>query len=155
MAHNGLAVNPAKSEAIVFSTRQRLVKLKALGFSKLSILGAAITISDSMTVLGVTLDSTLSFQNHCSNMVRSCMYHIRAIRHIRPYITLDDAKLLSSAFIQSRLDYCNALLLNVPSTSLKRLQRVQNATARITVQKPLEYSFHSYPARSLQAPCCT
>ena len=34
------------------------------------------------------------------------------------------------AFITSRLDYCNSLLLGVTDQQLKRLQSVQNAAAR-------------------------
>jgi len=39
--------------------------------------------SETVKILGVTLDSTLSFQTHVNNVVRSCNFHIRAPRHIR------------------------------------------------------------------------
>jgi len=41
------------------------------------------------------------------------------------------ARTIASAFISSRLDYCNALLHNLPNTLLHKLQSVQNATARL------------------------
>jgi len=40
-------------------------------------------------------------------------------------------KQLISSFIFSRLDYCNALLISLPFTTIAPLQRVQNAAARL------------------------
>jgi len=38
------------------------------------------------------------------------------------------------AFISSRLDYCNSLLYGINDGLLKKLQAVQNATARVTTE---------------------
>ena len=37
----------------------------------------------------------------------------------------------AAAFISCRLDYCNSLLCGLPDTLLRKLQSVQNATARL------------------------
>jgi len=107
------------------------------------VLDAVIPISSKITLLGVTLDSCLTFEQHCSSVVRSCLYHLRSIRHIRPILSDDDAKLLSACFIQSRLDSCNSLLYNTSEYNLKRLQRIQNTCARLTLQQRLSANSNS------------
>ena len=46
-------------------------------------------------------------------------------------MTAEAARTVAAAFISSRLDYCNALLHGLPNTLLRKLQSVQNATARL------------------------
>jgi len=132
LAHNGLSVNPTKSEAIIFSTRQRLQKLQLSGLTSVSVYGSPIPFSSTLTLLGVTLDPTLSFNNHCSKTMKSCLYHLRGIRHIRPLLSDSDAQLLACSFAQSRFDYCNSLLYGTSTTNIHRLQRLQNNLAKLT-----------------------
>ena len=40
-------------------------------------------VSDSLKLLGVTLDHTMSFNKHVSTIVRACNFHLSALRHIR------------------------------------------------------------------------
>jgi len=47
---------------------------------------------------------------HVTEVVRSCSYHTRALRHIRPLLTLDVANSVGHSIVASRLDYANALL---------------------------------------------
>ena len=61
----------------------------------IDVTGAVVPFSDTVKLLGVTLDSALSMDRHVTEVVRSCSYHAyhtRALRHIRPLLTLDVAK---------------------------------------------------------------
>ena len=52
---------------------------------------------------------------------------------------LEITKRLVSAFIISRLDYCNSVLAGLPQSTIAPLQRVQNAAARLVCNLgPLE-----------------
>ena len=54
--------------------------------------------------------------------------------------SVHDAEKLVHTFVTSRLDYCNALMSGCANVSLKPLQLVQNAAARIlTRTKPFEH----------------
>ena len=45
-----------------------------------------------------------------------------------------DAKKLVDAFVSTRLDYCNALLIGTPNKNIQRLQHIQNSAARILLR---------------------
>ncbi len=51
-------------------------------------------------------------------------------------LTEHAAQLLVQALVISRLDYCNALLAGLPSNSIKPLQMIQNAVARLVFNEP-------------------
>ena len=62
--------------------------------------------------------------------------HIRALRHIRSYLTKEAAKTIASAIVESRLDYYfNTLLAGSSVSNLACLQLVQNTLARVVAQK--------------------
>jgi len=132
--HNGLSLNPDKTEAICFGTPGRRKSLSHL--TSISILDSTVALSDSIKLLGVTLDAGLNFDHHTSNVCSSSYYHIRSLRRIRPYLDLAAAKSVASSIIGSRLDYANSVLHGIPVRNLKRLQRVQNSLARVTLPQP-------------------
>ncbi len=52
------------------------------------------------------------------------------------FLTEHAAQLLVQALVISRLDYCNALLAGLPSNTIKPLQMIQNAAARLVFNEP-------------------
>jgi len=90
-----------------------------------------ISLADHIKVLGVTLDKHLTFDDHVKSVCKSAFYHIRAMRHIRPALTEDMAKTIASALVGARLDYANSVLVGVKTKNVARLQRSQNAVARV------------------------
>ena len=84
-----------------------------------------------MRLLGVYVDEAVSFEAHIRNAVRTCFFQLQQLDAIRNCIPLDTAKTLVNAFVVTRLDYCNSLLVGVPSRELDRLQSVFNAAARL------------------------
>ena len=56
-------------------------------------------------------------------------------RRIRKYLTRQSTETLVHAFVTSRLDYCNGILYGLPHCLLNKLQRVQNACARLSFKE--------------------
>jgi len=105
---NALLFSPGKMEAVIFGTCQRLSTLiKPVG---VRVAGSTETFADAVKLVGVSLDSALTFNQHVTNVVCACTYHTCALRHIRPLLTVDAAKMIASAIVGARLDYCNSLL---------------------------------------------
>ena len=132
-SHNGMCLNPAKSEVLMFGTRQNLEKLN--DNQSFSIAGCSVKPVDRVKSLGVVLDSMLSFDAHVGAICKSSHYHIRALRHIRRTLSTDLAKTVACAIVGSRLDYCNSLLYRVSSKNINRLQHAQNAAARVVLNR--------------------
>ena len=103
---NDLPLNPDKSEIAFFDTRQRLRQLKL----PVTVTGCDATASDTLKTLGVRLDSTLSFEEHVSYIVRAFNFRIRALRHIRRVLTLNAANTMACSIVGIRFDNCNYLL---------------------------------------------
>jgi len=64
--------------------------------------------------------------------IKAVCHHLRygSKRHIWHCVSVDDAKVVATAMVLSRLDYCNSLLCGTSASNLNKLQRVQNALAR-------------------------
>ena len=92
-----------------------------------------ITLASSTTVrnLGVIFDQDLSFNSHIKQTSRTAFFHLRNITKIRRILSKTDAEKLIHAFVTSRLDYCNSLISGCPNKSIKTLQLIQNAAARV------------------------
>ena len=68
---------------------------------------------------------------HVGALCKAIYFHIRALRHIRKTLSIDDAKTVASALIGSRLDYANSVLYGVSAANISKLQQIQNSLARV------------------------
>jgi hypothetical protein len=128
MGSNRLKLNTEKTQAIWVGTRQQLNKVDIM---ELQLGSSTVRFSDTVSDLGVMVDSQLTMADHVAAVCRSCFFQLRQLRTIRSSLTIDATKTLVNAFVSSRLDYCNSLLAGVTGGLLKKLQYVQNAAARL------------------------
>ncbi len=77
-----------------------------------------------------------AFKDHIAKTARSCRLALHNIRKIRPFLTQHAAQLLVEALVISRLGYCNALLAGLLSCTIKPLQMIENAAARLVFSEP-------------------
>jgi hypothetical protein len=130
---NGLQLNPDKSEAILIGTQARLRHESAIHEIKLD--NASIKLAHSAKCLGVTIDSQLTLTEHVNFVCKSAHYHVRALRHVRKYVSEDIAKSIATSLVGARLDYCNAVFYGTSRNNIDKLQRVQNTLARVVKQR--------------------
>ncbi|XP_073768781.1 uncharacterized protein [Danio rerio] len=131
MKDHHLQLNLTKTEMLVVSANSTLHHNFSIQMD-----GATITASKMVKSLGVTIDDQLNFSDHISRTARSCRFALYNIRKIRPFLSEHAAQLLVQALVLSKLDYCNSLLAGLPANSIKPLQLLQNAAARVVFNEP-------------------
>ena len=99
--------------------------------------------------------STTTMDKHVTNICRSAYAELRRISSILHLLTVYATKTLLSAFVLSKLDYCNSLLCGSPQFILDKLQTVQNSAARLVMKsnkcehvQPLLHNLHWLPVHS-------
>ena len=127
-----LQLNADKTEVMWFGS--------AANLSKIPLANRTIRIGSDhvqqVTVvrdLGVMIDAELSMRVHVSRTAQTCFYHLRRLRSIRGQLGRDVTARLVSAFVLSRLDYCNAVLAGLPASTVAPFQRVLHAAARFVL----------------------
>ena len=95
-----------------------------------------IPIKTTITTLGVILESDLTFDKQISLITKQCYYKIFKIKQIKHLLNQTSLKILTSAYILSKLDYCNSLLINIPKIQEKRLNKIINHTCRLIYKLP-------------------
>jgi len=130
LTSNRLSVNPSKTEFLIIGTPQQRSKLTA---ATLTFQGTLLTPTDSTRNLGFIFDKDLSAKQHISSVCKASYFQIRQLRQVRSSLDTNSAIILANSLVSSKLDYCNSLYYNLPATSLDRLQKVQNALARVVV----------------------
>ena len=133
MTNHCLQLNDDKTEFLVVLRPHRRnntpVHLPALQVN-----GVHINPSTSVRNLGVVFNTAFNLDDHVNNICRSMFFHLHNIGKIRDYLTIDATRALVQAYVISRLDYCNALFYGLTATTRSRLQRAQNAAARVVTR---------------------
>ena len=124
-----LKMNPDKTEIIMFIPQhlKNVHTINGCFFPD----GTCIRFANFVKSLGFTLDKHLNMDVHVNSIVSHCFKLLSDIRKIRKFLTKKNSELLVHAVISSRLDYCNSLLYGANKEYIKKLQRVQNAAARL------------------------
>ena len=128
MLVNKLKINDSKTEFLIIGSKHQLSKIT---IDSIKIGDSEIKPVASVKNLGVLIDNNLSMESHITKTCSIAFYHIYNIKHIRKYLTRDLTEKIVHALITSKLDYCNSLLFGLLNYQLQKLQRVQNAAARI------------------------
>ena len=73
---------------------------------------------------------------HVSNIARTCYFELRRLASIRRFLTSTATATLVSAFVLSRIDYCNTLMFGSTHNVTSHLHGIQNYAARVILRLP-------------------
>ena len=85
---NSLQANPRKFQFMILGKKKRNAEKNR-----------------KIVLLGITIDNLLIFNKHIDNLCRTANYKLHASRRTRKYLSLEKAKLLRNAFINSQFNY--------------------------------------------------
>ena len=129
-ASRRLQLNPTKTEVIWFGTAASLRKIMNTDLT-LHVGSDVIKPVSVVRDLGVLLDQELSMKQHISKVTSTCFYQLRRLKQVRRILGPGITTTLITAFISSRMDYCNVVLAVLPKSAFVPLQWVQTAAARL------------------------
>ena len=132
---NMLKLNDNKTE-LMLVTSKRTKHLHGLPTS-IAIGNAQIPFKQTVKNLGFTLDCHLTMNAHVSNIARTCYFELCCLASICRFLTSIATATLVSAFVLSRIDYCNSLLFGSTHDVTSHLQRIQNYAARVIISSNL------------------
>ena len=104
--------------------------------------------------LGSWFDSKFSKSTHISKSCSKAFFWLQNIKRISKFLARDKLETVLHAFVTRRLDHCNGLLYGLADYEIAKLQRVQNAAARLltSIRKydhitPVLQALHWLPVR--------
>ena len=120
MKDNDMIANPNKFKAIVLTKPDH----NKAGI-RLEFRGKTILSSNEIDLLGVTIDTTLSFDSHITKICRKASRQLNALKRLGFYIPLDTRKILANSFIISNCNYCPLVWY---FSMAKQLQKIEKNT---------------------------
>ena len=124
-----LKMNPDKTEIIMLIPQQ--LKDSHIINGCIFIDGCCIQFANFVKNLGFILDKYLNMDVQVNSVVSLCYKLLSDIGKIRKLLSDKHAQMLVQAVISSRLDYCNSLFYGANKNVINKLQKVQNAAARL------------------------
>ena len=80
---------------------------------------------------GVIFDDKMKLESHANRIYQTAYLHLKNISQVRKCLDMQNCEILIHVFVTSRLDCQNAILYGLPDYLLDKLQRFQNAAARL------------------------
>ena len=94
----------------------------------------SIKESDEVELLGITINKALNLKKHVENLCRIAQYKSHAFRRIRKYLTLDKAKLLGNAFIDTQFNYAPLTWMFCHKTTYLKMQKTHHKSLKLIYQ---------------------
>ena len=82
-----------------------------------------IPSSHCVTLLGIKIDSKLTFSEHITNMCQKANNKTKALLRIRNYLNLNQASLLCNSFILTYFNYCPIIWMFSNKTNNNKIQK--------------------------------
>ena len=96
--------------------------VKKIAHFTINLNGKVIPCSNEVKLLGVTTDNELKFKKHIEDLCKKASYKLHALRRIRGYLTVEKARILANAFIDSQFNYAPLIWMFAGKTLVKSVK---------------------------------
>ena len=93
----------------------------------------AIEIRNTTEVelLGLTIDHKLKFDAHIDKLCKTARFKLHALRRIRKFLTLEQAKLLANSFVNTQFGYAPLIWMFTSKNSMLKINKIHRRTLRV------------------------
>ena len=121
---NSLKANPGKFQFMVPGDKKNNTFV-------LNIHDNEIKNSSENELLGITINSQLKFKKHIDNFCRKASCKLHALRRIRSFLTVEKAKMLANAFINSQFNYASLVWMFAGKFSINKICKIHYRTLQV------------------------
>lgn len=132
MVTNFMKLNTGKTELLICAKNKVLESIDEsltvqVGENEIK---ASDWSEDSGKSLGVKFDDSLKMVRQIADVVKKCNWTLLNLRRIASFLNESLKIMLVKQLVLSKVDYCNALYMNLPATRTRRLKSVMNSAIR-------------------------
>ena len=120
---NGLKLNEGKCKLLILSRRNIDVSIK--------IGNATIRNTNSEKLLGITIDSKLTFNEHVKNLCKKASQKLHALARIANYMSQEKLRIIMKAFVTSQFGYCPLVWMHHSRTLNARINKIHERALRL------------------------
>jgi hypothetical protein len=131
MLQHKLKINDAKTEFIIIGGQKQLQKVTDCA---VTVGRTQIKPVDKVRNLGMVFDEHLSMKDHMRKVCKAGFHQLYRLRQLRKYFDDKSMESLVHSFVTSHIDYGNAMFAGLPDVTIGKLQRLQNAAARLVTR---------------------
>ena len=128
---SSMKANPEKFQFMILSK-------KSYQPQNLSVNTFTIDESDEVELLRLTIDKE-QISKHIDKLCRKAQYKLHARRGIRKYLSLEKAKMLGNAFIDSQFNYAPLIWMFCRKGLYLKMQKIHHKTLKIIYQSNKTY----------------
>ena len=93
-----------------------------------------IKCKTEVKLLGITIDEKLTFTKHIANICSLANNRLRALTRIRRYLSKEQTKYLSEAYIISAFKYCPLIWMFCNKTSNNQINKIHKRSLRLVYE---------------------
>ena len=126
--NNGLKSNPEKFNLILSEKNAK---------DKIQLADVDIYSSETVKLLGMKIDSKLTFNDHVTDLCKKASSKLHALARISNYMTLKQRKIIMNTFITSHFGYCSLVWMFHSRSLNNRINKIHEKALRLVYNDSL------------------